>query len=185
MKLSLTEAATALGKTRRQLIYLIEQGRIPATKVGGRWYLDTEALDQDPATAQRLQLRQGHLREAIEEALVPAAGRKRYSVRDLKAYQITEPLYRQLCLDPGREHPATGHLHACLAALTRGCHRFGGSDKAAAYREARDAASLAVLDLLLADAPALSAVATTLEQELMPALAGLLRRCERPRQSRS
>jgi hypothetical protein len=165
-------------------MYLIEQERIPATKVGGRWYVDSEALDQDPATAQRLQAHQGRLREAIEEALTPTEGRKRYSVRDLKAWQISEPLYRQLCASPGSDHPATRHLHSFLAALTRGCHRFSGADKAAAYREARDAASLAVLDLWLADDPTLAAVATSLEQELMPALAGLLRRCERLREPR-
>ena len=34
MQLSLQEAMQILGKTRRQVLYMIEQGRLPARKVG-------------------------------------------------------------------------------------------------------------------------------------------------------
>ncbi len=107
MKLSLTEAATALGKTRRQLVYLIEQDRIPAEKVGARWYIESSALELDPATQQRVQAKQSHLKEAIEDALIPAKKQKRYSVQDLKAFQIAHPLYQDLRTHPGEAHSAS------------------------------------------------------------------------------
>ena len=37
MKLSLTDASHLLGKTPRQVRYLIKENKIPALKVGGRW----------------------------------------------------------------------------------------------------------------------------------------------------
>ena len=37
MQLSIQQTASILGKTRRQLLYMIEQGKLPAKKVGGRW----------------------------------------------------------------------------------------------------------------------------------------------------
>ncbi len=178
MKLSLTEAATALGKTRRQLVYLIEQDRIPAEKVGARWYIESSALELDPATQQRVQAKQSHLKEAIEDALIPAKKQKRYSVQDLKAFQIAHPLYQDLRTHPGEAHSATRHLHDCLAHLAQGCHRYGRVEKASAYRAARDAASLAVLELILCRDPALEKFATALEQNLMSSLAGLLRRVD-------
>jgi excisionase family DNA binding protein len=52
MQLTLHQAAAALGKTRRQVQYLIQQGRLPAQKVGGRWYVESADLEADPAAAQ-------------------------------------------------------------------------------------------------------------------------------------
>ena len=40
MELSLQQTADILGKTRRQVLYMIDQGRLPGKKVGGRWVVD-------------------------------------------------------------------------------------------------------------------------------------------------
>ncbi len=183
MKLSIKEAATALGKTRRQLVYLIEQGRLPAEKVGARWYVESSALEQDPATQQRLQAKQAHLREAVEDALLPAKGKKRYSLQDLKAFQIAHRIFQGLRSHPGEDHVATRHLRECLAHLAQGCHRYGRGEKANSYRAARDAASLAVLELILCQDPASTGTISALEQDLMSALAGLLRRVDRVKET--
>ena len=63
--------------------------------------------------------------------------------------------------------------------LARGCHRFDRRAKADAYQAARDAASVAVCELLMDDREGLDAQVHTLEQEFMPAVAGLLRRLDR------
>ncbi|MCC2868226.1 MAG: helix-turn-helix domain-containing protein, partial [Candidatus Accumulibacter phosphatis] len=47
MHLTLEQAAALLGKTRRQVVYMIEQGRLPAQKVGGRWVIERAALTTD------------------------------------------------------------------------------------------------------------------------------------------
>jgi len=68
-----------------------------------------------------------------------------------------------------------------LEELTRGCHRFEPGEKADAYRQARDAASLAIVELLLCENAEADQLVIQLEQELMAALAGLLRRLDQRR----
>jgi hypothetical protein len=60
-------------------------------------------------------------------------------------------------------------------------HRFGRSEKTVAYRACRDAASLAVLELMLHGDGAHDDVVHALEGDFMAALAGLLRRADRKR----
>ena len=59
MKLSLSQAAEQLGKTRRQIRYMIQEGRLEASKEGGRWSVDSGALPLDgprqAAQARRLE----------------------------------------------------------------------------------------------------------------------------------
>ncbi len=104
---------------------------------------------------------------------------KRYSVRDLKAFQITLPLYRQARQELGEEHSATQALRRVLEHLSCGCHRFEYKEKAEAYRIARDQASLAVCELAINETKAAEQLLQALEQDLMAALAGLLRRLDK------
>ncbi len=52
MKLSLSQAAECLGKTRRQIRYMIQQGHLDARKEGGRWVVDSEHLPLSDAQQQ-------------------------------------------------------------------------------------------------------------------------------------
>jgi len=179
MKLTLDQAAVKLGKTARQVRYLIQQGGLPADKLGGRWLIDSEALPLDETARRRRARRTDRLRDAVEEVLGDGRERTRYSLRDLKAFQIALPIFHALQCRLGDDHAATRHLRSALDHLAQGCHRFGREEKSAAYRGARDAVSLAICELLLGDEPVLEASVDTLEQEFMPAVAGLLRRAER------
>lgn len=180
MQLTLQQTAAALGKTLRQVRYLIQEGRLPATKVGGRWAVESADLGTAlPGMSERADRRRAQLRAAIDDALTPGEPARVYSVRDLKAFRIAEPLYRRLRDHLGADHPAALHLRGALAHLGQGCHRFGREEKSAAYRAARDAASLAAVELSIDGDPVRDAALLVLEGELMPALGGLLRRMER------
>jgi excisionase family DNA binding protein len=186
MQLTLEQAAAALGKSPRQVRYMIEQGKLPAEKVEGRWRIDSEALPQAPARENARQTagkrRKERLREVVDEALDLEGGpERRYSVLDLKAFQVALPLYRRSLEALGEEHPASGRLRTVLERLALGCHRFEPKDKTSAYREAWDAASLAVCELVLAGGEQADTLRQALEQDLMAALAGLLRRMDRQR----
>jgi excisionase family DNA binding protein len=179
MELSLEEATAVLGKTRRQVLYMIAQQRLPARKVGGRWVIEREDLQGDAAIRQRASHQQAHLKAVIEEALLPG-NERRYTLRDLKAVQLAIPLYQQLLAGGAVWEKAAAHLRQCLDHLAMGCYRYDRQDKTMAYRAARDAASLASIELLLCPASEqTTALLATLEHELMPAFAGLLRRSER------
>lgn len=190
MELSLEDAATKLGKSVRQVRYLVKLGRLPSRKVAGRYLVtippsggppfEEPAPSSSPrATAQ--QRKQSALRAAVEDALDLPPQQRRYSLRDLKAFQVGLPLYQQALDRLGPEHGACRALRQLLENLSRGCHRFDSADKAEAYRAARDAASQAVCELLLFPGTGSEALVDGIEQDLMAALAGLLRRLQ-PRQ---
>ncbi len=185
MDLSIQQVANRLGKTPRQIDYMIKTGRLKAHKNGGRWSIDSENLPLSDGQQQSQERKQRHLRASVEQALDigPDTSNKRYSIRDLKAFQIALPLHRQALAALGAEHPATQSLKRVLEHLTYGCHRFERSDKADAYRTARDQASLAVCELVLTESAAADQLIHDIEQDLMAAMAGLLRRVDRRRRA--
>jgi excisionase family DNA binding protein len=179
MNLSLQQTAEILGKSRRQVLYMIQQGRLPAQKVGGRWVVERAALPDESEAKQRASVKQARFKAAIDDALTPERNERRYTLRDLKAVQLATPIYRQLAARGDGCGKAAAHMRECLDQLALGCHRYDRREKTVAYRAARDAASLAAIDLLLREDIAEKAWLDAIEQELMPAFAGLLRRSER------
>jgi len=127
MKLTLEQAAARLGKSGRQIRYLIQNDRLPAEKVAGRWLIDSDHLPLSAGQQQAIERKERQLRAAVEEGLgLPAASERspRYSVRDLKAFQLTLPVYRQAATCLGAAQPATLALRQVLEELTRGrCSR--------------------------------------------------------------
>lgn len=183
MKLSLAEAATVLGKSRRQLRYLIQTERLPATKAGGRWQIDSSDLPLTAAQRKALATRLKAARQAIDQGLLPAAKaaveepRRQYSVTDLGAFQSGEEIYREAVRQLGRDDPGSIQLAQALVLVSRGCHTFQPADKASRFLEARDAAATAVAELLLADddrGDRRRQLADRIEQELIPKIAGLV-----------
>lgn len=192
-QLSISEAATVLGKTERQIRYMIKMGRLPAKKPGGRWVIESEDLPLSVAQREALGRRVDAARGAFEKGVGPAdkagggqdgaGSRKRlYSVTELDAFRLGSELYRTTRDQLGPDAPPSQRLFECLARVTRGCHTFHPADKAARFGEARDAASLAVAHLLL-DGEAADegrrALALRIEHELIPAVARLIATHER------
>ncbi len=73
MKLSVTETATVLGKSSRQIRYLIRQGHVRATKVGKSWQIESDSLPLDEKTRKSLQQRLHSAQTHIHAALEPVA----------------------------------------------------------------------------------------------------------------
>ncbi len=181
MMLSLSQVAARIGKSERQVRYLIQAGKIPARKLSGRWLIDSDDLPLSGQQQKVVERKERQLRAAVDEGLGLAERRQpRYSVRDLKAFQIALPLHATAAAELGEHHPAAVALHEVLLQLSRGCHRFERTDKADAYGAARDAASRAVCELALVGTDKGSGLLRAIEQDLMAAIAGLLRRLARP-----
>jgi excisionase family DNA binding protein len=180
MHLTLEEAAQRLGKTVRQVRYLIQTGALRADKSSGRWRIDAADLPLSEPQRAAVGRREHALRDAVERGLgLDGPPPDRYSVRDLKAFQIALPLYRQGVELLGADHAAVAALRLALVQLAQGCHRFDHEDKANAYRAGRDAASLAVCELVLTGRGEAEPLIRSIEQDLMAAFSGLLRRLER------
>jgi excisionase family DNA binding protein len=182
MELSLTDAARLLGKSPRQVRYLIKNGKLTATKDGARWRIQSEDLPLSEGQLRARARKAQDARDLVEQALGPH-GRladKRYSVRDLRAFQAGAPLLPRLTEALGTDHPATTALRDALVALAQGCHRYHDTDKRDAYHLAREHASRATALVLLSGQDAATDLADGLEHQLMPAITGLVRRTERP-----
>ena len=181
MHLTLEQAAAELGKTPRQVRYLIKTGKLAAQKVGHGWRVDSNTLPRDPAQLEVTAAKREHLRAAVEEALDAKdnPARRGYSFRDLRAAQVGIDLHGRFVEHLGLEHPATRSLALALEHLAQGCHRFRREDKLEAYRAARDEASRCVSRLALARLPASLGLLQDLESTFMPPIGGLLRRAER------
>lgn len=133
---SIEQAAEQLGKTHHQIRYLIKTKRIQASKVGGRWRVDGDSLPQSPGQAKAKERKQTQLRAAVDRTLDLPAG-KRYSLRDLKAFEIAAQIYHQCVEALGAEHPSTEALLCVLDNLALGCHRFRNRDSLRRYRPRR------------------------------------------------
>ncbi|MEM6454812.1 MAG: helix-turn-helix domain-containing protein [Acidobacteriota bacterium] len=183
MKLSIAETARYLGKTDRQVRYAIQAGKLPATRVGGRWFVAKADLPVSPAMteAQRTKRRRGTQIAAAPDGdrRDSGEGGRAYSVRMLAAYAHGAPIYRELATCLGDDHPAVRELREALQALSGGYHAFDGTVKADFYRTARVRASHAVMSLLLDDPEAHADAVDRLEQTVLPRIGGLIRRAER------
>ena len=181
MDLTLTQAAQLLGKTRRQVEYLVKTGRLPAKKAGARWLVADTDLPLSPGQRQARERKTAALHAVAEEVRGETAPKTRYSLRDLKAFREGLAAYGAGRKQLPETHPALPLLRQALDDLAVGCHRFERRSKAEAYGRARDNASLAVCALLVDEAPAGEALIERIEQAIIPAIAGLMRRAERTR----
>jgi excisionase family DNA binding protein len=178
LQLSVTQTAQLLGKTRRQVEYLIKQGRLPARKVGGRWQVEESDLELSPGQRQAARRRADALRDTALGVLEGNSPRPRYSMTDLHAFQTVSGLWRDGEQTLGPDHHTLPRLRHALDQLALGCHRFEREDKARAYHEARDALALAACALHLETDPAPRTLAVRIEGEAIPAVSGLLRRSQ-------
>lgn len=181
MELSLAEAARLLGKSERQVRYLIKTGTLPAKKRDGRWRIQREDLPlskgQQRAARQKAERAARLAVEVLqprEESKTPA---RRYSVRELKAYQEAAPLCQELTQEVGSDHPAVPLLRESLMLLACGCHEYDGQRKARFYVSAREQASRAAMTLLLEEGR--PEWVDRFETALLPAIGGLIRQAER------
>jgi hypothetical protein len=186
MQLSLADAAIALGRSQRQIRYLIQTGGLAARKEGGRWVIDSADLPLSAGQRQALAERAEQARQALDKGLAPLekgardgkdGDKRHYSVTDFRAYQAGMALLRELRVAESRPSEAEDCLFQALRDLSRGCHAFQPADKAARFAAARDAAADAVVHLLLAardEQDPCHAWAERLEQEFLPKVSALL-----------
>jgi len=197
MDLSIKDAATALGRSPRQIRYMISTGKITAVKQNGFWIIKSEDLPLNDEQRERIRSRISDVRHALDEALEPvekaatppdkkakSEGKegKHYSVTDFQAFQAGERIYRDMVEALGKDDEACHHLFGALSSVTQGCHAFHPGDKCGKLTTAREAAALSVTCLLLhgkSGEKERRAFAVRIEQDLIPRIARLLAAHER------
>ena len=145
-----------------------------------------DALETTPVRQSRRQQKSDVLREAVDHVIASTTdGAKPWSVRDMRAVQHTLQWHRQLVDAYGTDAIETRQVAGVVAFLVRGGYAYDRGEKRSAYHDARMRTCDAVASLLLrGDEPAMALVAHA-EQLVLPAVAGLVRRMERPRRRTS
>lgn len=178
MDVSLVDACRLLGKTPRQVRYLVKKGELHGRKVSGRWVVDAADLPISEGQRAARASKEQQLRDTVEKALGPARARP-YGVADLVAFQAGVRVHAALLAALGAAHPAVDAVSAALVALAQGYHRFHDRDKLDAYRLAREEAARAAALVLLSGHAEAEGLAAAIEREVLPSILGLVRRCER------
>lgn len=188
MEISIVEAAARLGKSDRQIRYMIANQEIAARKVKNKWVIQSETLPLSPGQAKAEEHKEQILIQRTEMAvgaehaakvLGPPDEKRAYSVSSLRAFPICMDLYKELRQTMDEGDPVLVHLREALEHLAIGCHRFHKANKSEAYFSARDSLCRAVV-CLLASAPPIHVLAVErLEQQAIPAVSNLMSRLER------
>ena len=185
MELSLSEAARLLGKTERQVRYLIQTKQLKARKRRDRWIIRREDLPLSGGQRHARDRKRRRAGEIASQVLAEPAGdeartsggKRTYSVRSLDVCELGIEVYRKLATARTADKTALGHLREALEALAVGVHTFHYREKLTWLSRAREHASRAVMALLLAGGKNAAHV-ERIESSLLPALGGLIRRVE-------
>ena len=113
MEISVREAASLLGRSRRTVRSQLARGELAGRKRAGRWHVDRRHLPLSAAQHQALQKKAEHVREAVDSTLPSRLAHDRCdrsrSVLDLDAFRIGAQVLRELRKDsealPDDERP--------------------------------------------------------------------------------
>ena len=192
MELSVREAAALLDCSPRTLRAQLQRGELPGVKRNGKWRVHRRDLRLDDDQRRRLQQKAATVRQAVEEVLpsrvAPSAGSKSRSVADLDAFRRGTEVLRDLrAAEPGvlgdaaRERVGA-QLEEALLALAEAAQHFDRAAKLEAVGRSRAglarAAALLLVDAGIPPADPVHGWASTLETEVLPAVAGFARWAE-------
>jgi excisionase family DNA binding protein len=198
--LSVREAAVLTGRSERTIRRLIQQGKLSADRGDAGWRVRTDRLMQWLGEHRGTGVGADRLRQELDAVLSGASkraasseqpSRRAYSVADLKAFNRAQPVYRRLLALGEDSRPAAGVAAAAsalsegLECLSVGCHTWRRPEKIEQYVSAREHIARAAGRLLMgvADGDTRSTtcheVAAVLEQDVLPAVNGLIRKLER------
>lgn len=199
MTITLKEAAGLVKKSPRHLRKLLETGKLQGSKHNGIWRVRREDLAEAfPDYQAELKAKLDEVRGQVDATLDKIGhSNKVYpnqSLGNLKVWQRLRPVFkllREVESQAGEERPqlnqAIQWIHQAALSLATGYHEYHDVAKASAYRESRNWLSLAVGQLLLQqDDPRqansdIGVVIELLEQDVLSALGGLIKRMEKKR----
>jgi len=137
MNLSLAEAARLLGKSERQLRYLLKHERMPGRKENGHWVVRREDLPLTPGQERAQAAKKERAFEVAREVLGPKIegqeAERRLCLRDLRATSEGIAILKSLAETRSGPHPtAVSSTIAMLAspaegATGRSCVSWTGS----------------------------------------------------------
>jgi excisionase family DNA binding protein len=182
MDLTLREAAALLSRSERTLRAQLSRGELRGRKSGRIWLLRSEDLPLTDSSRRELARRADLAHEAVEDSLPGRvrSARQRRRVTEVDAFRLGRRFLEELRSSEVSE--STPRIfESGLRELVVALQEFDPGLSQTALRRVRRRWSETLARLLLVGdaAPDGERLATTLEQELLPRLGGLLRWAER------
>ncbi len=113
MWVTLHEAATLMGKTPRQVRYLILQERLAADKRSGRWMIRREDLPLSKGAEAAATRKADTLHDTVQRTLAEAGhAREAFGIQQIQAVRALLPVHRAMVAELGTERSATVCTHA-------------------------------------------------------------------------
>ena len=195
MEISVREAASLLGRSRRTVRAQLARGEIAGRKRGGHWRIDRRHLPLTADQHRALQKRAERVRGAVEAALPSRSATHRAdrsrSLVDLEAFRLGAAVLHDLRQHP-QALPEAEHariasvLERSLLDLAESSLQFDRDAKRQALHRCRAKLAEAVGLLALVSSVTPNASANgwmqRLEKEMLPALAGFARWVDRLRE---
>ncbi len=194
MELSVREAATLLGRSRRTVRSQLQSGELPGRKRGGRWHIERRDLPLTEAQRVALGARAEKIRQTVEKVLPSRMARSRSqhrrSIADLDAFRLGARVLAEIrsegageALGEARREKVSQLVEEALLDLAEAAQLYDRRLKLEAIHRARAglARSAAVL-LLGGEIPPADPVfgwVASLESDVIPAVAGFARWAER------
>lgn len=193
-EVTVQEASELLGVTTRSVLNYIKSKEIEAIKVGKSWYIKRPSLDsfsnrfgfshRQKEQAQNnpnptIDVRKDRSDYAQEEKS------KKFSVKNLRAFKLTKEILgksevKEMIKETGLERKIEDHFHSALSHLGSGYYAFHLKDKIKLYERSRIelGAALALIYFSEDEKELNKKVLETLEDELLPAYSGLIKRLD-------
>ncbi len=181
-ELTLSDAAAVMGCSVRQVRYLIKQGKLPAVKRGGMWWLHRDKLPRTEGQLSAQVQKAEELKQSVHASLGPhlqGPAKSKFGVSTLRAFVVGQEILLACRALPVPVPEATESFTKSLVSIGQGCHRFHPRDKSHAYKLAREEGARTVVLLHLANESATKALAARIEEDFLPAVSGLIRRTDR------
>lgn len=185
MELSVREAAVLSGRSPRTLRAQLARGELPGVKRGGRWVVDRRHLPLTENQRRQLEQKTREVRRQVDRALPSRAagfrGSRERSLADLDAFRLTLELHRDLQADESlaESKKLARFTHSALLALAETFHEFDHEAKRRSVQRARARLAHLAAALMINHGLPPAEIAfpwlRRLEQEVLPAVAGLAR----------
>jgi len=188
MDLKLKEVANLLGKSERQIRYMIKKGELKAIKKDGQWSIDRECLPFSVKQILTINRKREIFTDGIDKVVNKLAIKKEYTFTDLRSFQLSYALYREFLNQDGQDgkdlqdnfNVQLGKVFVCLAS---GYHSFDTQDKIREYKRAKLELCQLLVNLFTKNhqkpSQPLAKAMNTIEKDIIPSINGLIRAIEK------
>lgn len=190
MELRIEEAAKLLGKSARQIRYMIETKRLPARREGKTWKIRKEDLPLTEGQERAKERKEEKVKNIAEEILGKQSKslgqdiiekRMHYALKNQSSFTLSQEAYQRAKLIFGDTHYISKVLKRGLLYITLAWYEYASAQRIIWLQQARLRMCKALTELLTIPerTPEMNALSELIEIHIIAGINGLARHAER------